>query len=115
MLKPPGQHPPPEPDRSIGELIERLLDDALDYGRAEIELIKARALEIVENYVRAAVLFGVAAVFALVALITLFVGIAFGLARWIGPLGGGIVSALIAAVIGGLLVWIAMRDLRDDQ
>jgi uncharacterized membrane protein YqjE len=115
MLKPPGQHPPPEPDRSIGELIERLLDDALDYGRAEIELIKARALEVVENYVRAAVLFGVAAVFALVALITLFVGIAFGLARWIGPLGGGIVSALIAAVIGGLLVWIAMRDLRDDQ
>ncbi|MGN6849492.1 MAG: phage holin family protein [Sphingomicrobium sp.] len=115
MLKPPGQHPPPEPYRSIGELIERLLDDALDYGRAEIELIKARALEVVENYVRAAVLFGVAAVFALVALITLFVGIAFGLARWIGPLGGGIVSALIAAVIGGLLVWIAMRDLRDDQ
>ena len=114
MLKPPGKHPPPEPERSIGETIERVLDAALDYGRAEFELIKARALEIVENYVRAAVLFGVAAVFALVALITLFVGIALGLARWIGPLGGGIVSALIAAAIGGLLLWLAMHDLRDE-
>jgi hypothetical protein len=94
-------------------MIERLLDDALAYGRAEIELIKARALEAVETYVRAAILFAVAGVLALVALVTLFVGVAVALARWIGPLGGAIVSALIAAAIGGLLVWLAMRDLRD--
>ena|SRR5579884_381474 len=115
MLKPSGQHPPPEPDRSIGEMIERLLDDALAYGRAEIELIKARALEAVEPYVRAAILFAVAGVLALVALVTLFVGVAVALARWIGPLGGAVVSALIAAAIGGLLVWLAMRDLRDVE
>jgi hypothetical protein len=115
MLKPPEQRPPAEPDPSIGDLIERLFDDALAYGRAELELLKARAVEIAGDYVRAAVLFAVAAVFALAGLVTLFVGIALGLARWLGPLGGAIVSTLIAAAIAGLLVWIALRDLEQAK
>jgi len=114
MLKPPGQHPPPEPDPSIGDLIERLFDDALDYGRAEFELLKERALEIAESYLRAAILFAVAAVFALAGVVTLFVGIAIALAWWIGPLGGAIVSTLLAAAIAGLLVWFALRDVRNE-
>ena len=115
MLKPPEQRPPAEPDRSIGDLIERLFDDALAYGRAECELLKLRALELAETYVRAAVLFAVAAVFALAGVVTLFVGIAFGLARWLGPLGGAVVSMLIAAAIAGLLVWIALRDVEQTK
>ena len=112
MLKPPEQLPPPEP--SIGDLIERLFDDALDYGRAEFELLKARALDLAEGYVRAGILFAVAAVFALAAIVTLFVGIAIALARWIGPLGGAVLSTLLAAAIAGLLVWIALRDLKEQ-
>jgi len=112
MLKAPEPPPPAEPDRSIGETIERLFDDALDYGRAELELLKARSLELVQNYVRAAVLFAAAAVLALAGLITLFVGIAIALARWIGPLGGAVVSMLLAGGIAALLVWLALRDLK---
>lgn len=115
MLKPPGQHPPSEPDPSIGDLIERLFDDALDYGRAELELAKERVRGVAESYVRAAILFGIAAVLALAGIVTLFVGIAIALARWIGPLGGAIVSALLSAAIGGLLVWIALRDLKASR
>jgi len=115
MLKPPDQNPPPEPDRSIGEMIEQVLDDALDYGRTELGLLKARAIEAAENYVRAAILLGVATAFALAGVITLFVGIATALARWIGPLGGAIASMLLAAGIGGLLVWLALRDLKEEQ
>jgi Putative Actinobacterial Holin-X, holin superfamily III len=111
MLKTPEQRPPGEPDRSIGDTVEQLFDHALDYGRAEIELLKARALEAAGTYMRAAALFAVAAVFGLVGLVTLFVGIAVALARWIGPLGGAIVSALLAAGIAGLLAWLALRDL----
>ena len=107
--------PPPEPDRSIGDLIEQVLDDALDYGRAELELLKARAQDIVGDYVRAAILFGIAAVLALAGILTLFVGIAIALARWIGPLGGAVVSTLIAVAIAGALVWIAMADLEKDR
>jgi Putative Actinobacterial Holin-X, holin superfamily III len=110
MLKPP-EPTPPQLDRSIGDTIERLFDDALDYGRAEIELLKARALELTQNYVRAAVLFAVAAVLGLAGLVTLFVGIALALARWIGPLGGAVASMLLAAGLAGLLVWLALRDL----
>lgn len=115
MLKAPEPHPPAEPDRSIGETIERLFDDALDYGRAELELLKARSLELVQNYVRAAVLFVAAAVLALAGLITLFVGIAIALARWIGPFGGAVVSMLLAAGIAGLLIWLALRDLKEAK
>ncbi|HZC37331.1 MAG TPA: phage holin family protein, partial [Sphingomicrobium sp.] len=81
MLKPAEPQPPLGPEPSIGDLIERLFDDALDYGRAEIELLKARALEAVEGYIRAAILFGIAAVLALAGVVTLFVGIALALAR----------------------------------
>jgi hypothetical protein len=115
MLKPSEQHPPPGPERSIGNLIEQVLDDALEYGRAELELLRARAQELVQSYVRAAILFGFAAVIALAGIVTLFVGIAIALARWIGPLGGALVSMLLAAGIGGLLVWLAMRDLKEDR
>lgn len=110
MLKTPEPPRPAEPERSIGDSIERLFDDALDYGRAELDLLKARALDMAESYVRAAILFAAAAVFGLAGIITIFVGIALGLARWIGPLGGAVVSTLIAAGVAGLLVWLALRD-----
>jgi 4-hydroxybenzoate polyprenyltransferase len=115
MLKPTEPQPPSGPDLSIGDLIERLFDEALDYGRAEIELLKARTRDALEGYVRAAILFGIAAVLALAGVVTFFVGIALALARWAGPLGGAIVSALLAAGIAGLLVWLALRDLKEEQ
>src|ERR1043165_8363573 len=112
MLKP-AEQPPAE--RSIGELIEQVFDDALDYGRAELELIEARAIELAGSYVRAAILFAIAAVIGIAGLVTLFVGIALALARWIGPLGGAIISTLLAAATPGLLVWLALRDLEHDR
>jgi hypothetical protein len=114
MLKTP-ERPPPEPDRSIGDMIERLFDDALEYARAELELLKARGLQIGETYLRAGIFLGVAAVFGFAGLVTLFVGIAFGLARWLGPLGGAIVSTLIATGAAGLFLWLALRDLERSK
>jgi hypothetical protein len=52
-------------------------------------------------------------VIALAGIVTLFVGIAIALARWIGPFAGAVVSLLIAAAAGGLLVWLALRELRE--
>jgi 4-hydroxybenzoate polyprenyltransferase len=115
MLKPAGPPPSSEPDESIGDLIERLFDDAIDYGRAELDLLKARARDLAEGYVRAAVLFGIAAILALAGIVTLFVGIAIALARWIGPLGGALVSMLIAGGMAALLVWLATRDLEKPR
>ncbi len=114
MLKPPGPPPPSEPDASIGDLIERLFDEAIDYGRAELDLFKAKAQELLESYVRAAILFGIAAILASAGIVTLFVGIAIALARWLGPLGGALVSLLLASASAGLLTWIAFRDLGKE-
>ena len=115
MLKPADPQGQGGPGSSIGDAIERLFDDALAYGRAELELLKARAMEMAGGYVRAAILFAVAGVFGLVALITLFVGIAWTLARWIGPFGGALVSTLLAAGIAGALAWLALRDLEQAK
>lgn len=111
MLKVPDPRPSADPDRSIGELIERLFDEALDYGRAELALLKAQGLELVQDYVRAAILFVAAVIIGLAGIVTLFVGVAIALARWLGPLGGAAVSTLLAAAIAGLLVWLAIREL----
>ena len=40
---------------------------------------------------------------------------AIALARWIGPLGGAMVSLLLAAAVAGVLVWLALRDLKEQQ
>ena len=114
MLKPADRPPPAAPDPSIGESIERLLDDAVAYGRAEFELLKARALDGVESWRRAALLFVAAAAIGLAGVVALFVGIAMALARWIGPLGGSVVSLLLASGLAGLLVWLALRDLEHN-
>ncbi len=91
-----------------------MFDEAIDYGRAELDLLKAKAHELVESYVRAAILFGIAAVLALAGIVALFVGIAIALARWVGPLGGTLVSLLLAGASAGLLTWIAVRDLGKE-
>ena len=114
MLKPPGPPPPSEPDASIGDLIERLFDEAIDYGRAELDLFKAKAQELLESYVRAAILFGIAAILA-------SAGNCHPLRRHRDracPLARAArrsaVSLLLASASAGLLTWIAFRDLGKE-
>lgn len=82
-------------DEGVAELVGQLVEDARGLAGAEIALAKARVGERVAAYRSAAILFGIAGVLALAALVALLVGLIMSLATLIGP---GLATA--AVVIG---------------
>jgi hypothetical protein len=97
------------------EGLRDLFTQAIEHGRAfagaEVAYYKATALDKVDRAKLPIVFLFSALLLVQAALTTLFVGIGFALAFWLGPLGGGIASAAIALAVAGLLVWLAQRRL----
>ncbi|TMJ11730.1 MAG: phage holin family protein [Alphaproteobacteria bacterium] len=94
----------PTEEPSIGELFGQLAEDGKTLLRSEVGLYREIALyRVGKAKFGVAALLG-AALLANTALIVIFVGIAMGLAKWIGPVGGGFASAAIALVIAFVLV-----------
>jgi hypothetical protein len=104
MLKPadPG---PSQPERPIGELVQKLIEECKAYARAEVGLAKAIAAAKGKALILPAILFGLAVIFALAAVTALAVGLVIGLAKFIGPLVAGFLGLLIfagrAGAVGG--------------
>lgn len=96
-----------DPDETIGEIIGRIVTDGRELVEAEVELIKVRLLSEASYYRTPALLIGIAFVFALGAVISLFWGIAAALATFIGPLGGGLVAAALALGVALILAMVA--------
>jgi hypothetical protein len=91
----------------IGALLSRLLDEARDFVRAEL-LLGRRIL--LSRLSRAAIGLGLAvvALFLVQAgVVALLLGCVLALARLIGPLASGVVVALVALLVAGLLGLIA--------
>ena len=116
MLKPPDDPGPPSADseRPIGELVHELIEDGKSYVRAEVDVLKAMAADKVNAFKFPAILFGAAFVLLLAAISALAYGVAAGLATLIGPLGGGFVAFLLFAAIAGGLIWVGVKQLRED-
>ena len=116
MLKPakePMQEP--EDERPIGEVVSQLVDEGKAYAIAEVELAKASALAKVADFKVPAILLFAALLFAQAAVTVLAVTIALALAPLIGPLGGGLVAALVAGGAATLLGWLAMQRLKAGR
>ena len=106
-------HPGPDDDRPIGELIGQLYDDGRAYARAEIELWKAKGRAEVGRY-RAAALFGAAgAALALAALVAFAMTLVIGFARLIGPFGGGAAAVVILGLGAYVLFNFARQRLEE--
>ena len=95
----------------IGSLIGRLVADGRAYATAEIDIYRQKALSWVPPVRTAAILVVVALFLAQAAITTLLVFVGFWLALWLGPLGGGIASAVIALIVAGILVKVAIGKL----
>lgn len=94
---------------SIGALFGRLVDDAGRFVRAELDLYREAAIHRVTAS-RSAMVMAVAAILLIQGgMITLLIGLAFGLARFIGPVGGAAVVALAALLAAFLLGRAAAR------
>jgi hypothetical protein len=114
MLKPPGEQPSADGDRSFGELATQLLDDAKTYARAEIDLAKAIAADKSKSLRIAAILLLVAACVAIGALNALCVAIFVLLATLIGPLLGGIAAFVLIGIVAGIFGWFGWKKLRES-
>ena len=102
----------PEEQIGIGELASRLVGDAKHVARAEVALYKARAIETVELWKAAAILFAVAGVLALAALIALLVGAILTLATLVGPGWATLIVVGAVLVLAGLSGWLGARRLK---
>ena len=122
MLKPPNEtlRPgEPEDERTIEMLFGRLVDDGTNYARAEFELGRAKLLADIDGRIQRAkvpsILIGSAVLLAQAALVVLAVAGFFALLPLIGPIGAGLLVALIALSLAGLLVWLAIGKLRGAK
>ncbi len=107
--------PPPSPrgeERPVGELVHALIEDGKAYARAEMGLVKAIAASKADAVKVPAILFGAAFLLLLAAVTALAVLLGVALARFIGPLGGGLAAFVIFAGLAGGLAWLGVRKLR---
>jgi hypothetical protein len=116
VLKPPNEPDaaPGDNDRPVGELVHELIEDGKAYARAEVGLVKAMAAAKANALKLPGILFGVAFLLSIAAIVALGVGVAMALATLIGPLAGGFAACLIFLAIGGGLAWYGVKRLRDD-
>jgi hypothetical protein len=98
-------------DATLGTLFARLVDDATNLFRAELNLYRQAAFGRFTQAKLPIILIVVAALIAQSSVTTILVGCAFGLARWLGPAGGGLAMGVIGFAISGLLVRGAVTGL----
>jgi hypothetical protein len=103
----------PEPKETLGTLFARLIDDGTNLFRAELNLYRQAAFRRVAQARLPVVMIVVAILLAQSSVTTILVGCALGLARWLGPAGGGLVMGLIGFAIAGLLVRTALTRLGE--
>lgn len=96
---------------SVGDLVERLIDDGRAYAEAEVALARARVEQKVAGYRSAAIYGGAALVAALTALVCLAVTLVLALASLIGPLAGGLAATLLVGALAGALFYLAREQL----
>ena len=105
-------YPPTTADaESLGALFTRLGGDVSGLLHAEVDLYKQEASQRIAIAKQPVILIVVALFLAQASLTTILVGCAFGLAHWIGPLGGGLVAGVIGFAICGVLVMVAVKRL----
>ena len=106
-------HPGPDDDRPIGELIGQLYDDGRAYARSEVELWKAKGLAEAARYRSAAIFAAAGAALALAALVAFAMTLVIGFARLIGPFGGGAAAVVILALGAYVLFNLARHRLKQ--
>ena len=95
-------------DETIGDLFGQLIEDGADLVRAEVNVYRRLALLRLAQ-ARIAIILGVCGLMLVMAsIIALLLGLVLGLAKWVGPVGAGVLVTLAALAIGGLLLRFAV-------
>jgi len=111
MLKPADMPSPNE--RPVGELVHQLIEGGKAFARAEVDVAKAVAGDKVAVYKLPAILIGGSLFLLQSAVTALAVAVCLWLLPMIGPLLAGLVAFLIFAGMAGLMVWVAVRRIKE--
>lgn len=98
---------------SIGELLSRVVADAEQVARAEIDLQKARIAAKIGEARNAIVLSLAAMMLGSLMLTALVVGALLTLSRAVGPLWSTVIVAGVLAAAAGLCGWFALQMFRS--
>ena len=122
MLKPPDDKMRangPDDEEPIDELFGRLIDEGTDYARAEFELARAKLMaevdEHIEGYKIPSVLIATAVLLAQAAVLILAMAGFLALLPLIGAIFAGIIVSVITLGLAALLVWLALRKLKEAK
>jgi hypothetical protein len=99
---------PPE-EEGIGTLFTRLIDEGREFVSAEINVYRAITLNRLRRSQTAVGLAIAAALLAQASITALLLGLVLGLARWLGPIGSGIIVAVTGSLTAGLLLRAALK------
>ena len=117
MLKPADPEPSrPESgdERPIGDFVHQLIEDGKAYARAELEVVKAIAADKGKALGVPAAMLGGALLFAQAAVVMLAAAVCIGLALFIGPLFGAILSFFLFGGIAAALARVAIQRAKRD-
>jgi hypothetical protein len=101
--------PGPQPEEGIGSLFSRLIDDGRDLFRAETALYREITLNRLVRSRSAIILAAIGLLLAQASVTALLVGLLFGLAWYLGPIGAGVVIAIVGLAMAGLLFRAAVK------
>lgn len=110
-----GGEQPQSDEAPIGELFGRLIDDGKSYARAEVDLVRARAVGQAERAKLPAILFAGAIAFGFAGVIALVLTLVLSLASVMGPLGGGLVATLVTMLVSGGLGLAAFKSWKAGE
>lgn len=96
-------------DESVGELVQRLIDEGKAYAAAEFELAKLRIQGKAAGYRRAAALAVVAVLFAFGGVVALCLMLVLTLSALLGPFAGGLIASLMILATAAGLAMLAKR------
>jgi len=114
MLKPTDPGNGPQGERPIGELVSELVEEGKAYAKAELDVLKAIATSKGKALILPAILFGVAFMVALAAIMTIAFGVFMELFAFLDPLIAGFISFVLFAAIAGGLGWYGAQRLKRD-
>ncbi|ARS27368.1 phage holin family protein [Sphingomonas sp. KC8] len=100
-----------DPDSTIGELFSQAVDEGGQWVRAELAVYRRLAIRRALAARLAVGLMVAGVLLAFGSASALMIGLAIGLARFIGPVGGGIITGTIGLALAGLLIREGIRRL----
>jgi uncharacterized membrane protein YqjE len=104
---------PIEPDRSLGELFDRLTTDVGELVSTQLTLARTELKEDVSNAGRAAALFGAAGVTAFLAILLLSFAAAWGLAEIMEPGWAFLIVGAVWAVVAAIVFAVGRQRARE--